>query len=81
MKKFIKNNLLGFLLGIILTIGTCVYATTQILASNVTYKNKTLEQTLNELYLNQAVKKVCKLESGTINKVGSKYKCKVGNFR
>ena len=49
MKKFIKNNLIGILIGIIFTIGGVIAATT-ISSKNVTYQNKTVNSALDELY-------------------------------
>ena len=48
MKKFIKNNILGFIIGIVLmgTI-TAVYA---INASNITYNDTTVSEALDDLY-------------------------------
>ena len=54
MKKFIKNNLIGIIIGgmIFGTVG--VIAATTISSKNVTYQNKTVNSALDELY-NEAV--------------------------
>ena len=52
--NFIKKNIkliIGIIIGAILISGISVYATSTIMANQVTYKNgKTVEQALNELY-------------------------------
>jgi hypothetical protein len=61
MKKFIKNNILGFIIGIVLmgTI-TAVYA---INASNITYNDTTVSEALDDLYQKKQIKYI----SGTNN--------------
>ena len=49
MKKVIKNPLLTFILGVLIS-GGIVYATTQISASSITYNNTTLDQVLDNIY-------------------------------
>ena len=51
MKKIIKNNVLGFILGAIIFSGITVYATSY-LAKDVTYKDTNVETALNDLYDN-----------------------------
>ena len=88
MKKFIKNNLLSFILGAIIFGGIGVYATEGLLASRkVTYNDTRVDSALNELYqkarnINIDGHKVCKLIDetyGSFLEVGSKYECEVGN--
>ena len=50
MKKFIKNNLLGFILGAIVFGSIGVYATIRIQADEIGYKDGTVEDALNVLY-------------------------------
>ena len=49
MKKIIKNNLLGFILGIVLTSGIAVCAS-EIFASSIKYKDTNVESAIDELY-------------------------------
>ena len=49
MKKFIKNNLLGFILGAIVFGSIGVYATIRIQADEIGYKDGTVEDALNVL--------------------------------
>ena len=50
MKKFIKNNLIGIIIGIIISGTVGVIAATTISSKNVTYQNKTVNNALDELY-------------------------------
>ena len=50
MKKFIKNNLIGIITGIIISGTVGVIAATTISSKNVTYQNKTVNTALDELY-------------------------------
>ena len=61
MKKFIKDNLLGFILGAIIFSGITTYATIKIGADKITYINndnqeQTVEEVLNNLSTTQATK-------------------------
>lgn len=52
MKNFIKNNskvIIAFVVGVVLFGGIAVYATSNIAASQVTYNNETVKQTLDDL--------------------------------
>lgn len=51
MKKIIKNNILGFIIGAVLFSGITVYAT-KYLAGDITYKDTNVEEALNDLYEN-----------------------------
>lgn len=55
MKKIVKISILVIILTICLT--TTVYAASTYLASNITYKNTTVEKALNELYEKKIVTK------------------------
>ena len=83
MKKFIKNNILGFIIGSIIFGSIGVLAASQILASDISYKDGTVESALNDLYTkadNQTMEgTVCMLVSGTKNTVGAKYACNPGD--
>ena len=50
MKKFIKNNLIGIIIGIIISGTVGVIAATTISSKNVPYQNKTVNNALDELY-------------------------------
>lgn len=69
MKKFIKNNILGFIIGIVLmgTI-TAVYA---INASNITYNDTTVSQALDTLYERSANRRYETWNSGKFASTGS----------
>lgn len=83
MKKFIKNNLLGFILGAIIFSTITAYATARIQADDIIYKNTTVDSALNELY-NKSINsnKICKFIDGTYGSkgnVGAKYECNLGD--
>ena len=86
MKKFIKRNMKVFV-AVVITAVICicgtVYAASQILASDISYKDGTVESALNDLYTkadNQTIEgTVCMLVSGTKNTVGAKYVCNPGD--
>ena len=63
--KLIKNNLLGFIIGIIVCSGV-VYAS-GIFANQVTYNNTTVDQALNDLYTTCANKSLTIVKLGTGN--------------
>ena len=53
MKKFIKNNvkvIVAIIVTAVLCVSGTVYATTKYLSSDVTYKDTTVENALNDLY-------------------------------
>ena len=50
MKKIIRNNLIGIIIGIIISGTVGVIAATTISSKNVTYQNKTVNKALDELY-------------------------------
>ncbi len=55
MKNFIKNNIkviFAIIVTAVLCISGTVYATTKYLSSDITYKDTTVENALNELYQN-----------------------------
>ena len=55
MKKVIRNNIIGFIIGIVVFGSISVYATTQLSSNDVEYKDcKSTTQALNELYQRQA---------------------------
>ena len=84
MKKFIKGNVKVFV-AVIITAVICicgtVYAASQILASDISYRNGTVESALNDLYdkANSSTGLVCMKLSGTTNQVGAKYHCDLGD--
>lgn len=60
MKKFIKNNvkiISTIIVTVVLCISGTVYATTKYLSSDVTYKDTTVENALNELYIERTINK------------------------
>ena len=83
MKRFIKNNLLGFILGAIVFGSIGVYAAIKIQASEIGYKDTTVEATLNDLYSKASGGlRLCKFIDGTYGtkgNVGSKYECQLGD--
>ena len=82
MKKLLKSRLFTFILGLIIAGGIGVYATSQILASDISYRNGTVESALNDLYdkaNNASGIKLCKYISGTEMTVGAKYECTLGD--
>ena len=50
MKKIIRNNLIGIIIGIIISGTVGVVASTTISSKNVVYQNKTVNSALDELY-------------------------------
>ena len=90
MKRFIKNNLkvvIAVVITAIVVASITVYATEEMIESNdVRYKNKTVEASLDELYVkanakNLGAEKICKLIDTTYGRfasVGSEYECTVG---
>ena len=94
MKRIIKNNLLGFILGIIVTTALTVSASILYQASEIGYtpkdntwkksngdKIETIEDAIDELYVKAAdsAKKFCELKSGTALTIGSMYECDPGD--
>lgn len=85
-----KSNIklfVGILIGIVIC-GISVYAAEEIInAKDIRYKTKTVEDSLNELYIKANAKdvgalKFCKFIDGTygsFGEIGSKYECEVGN--
>ena len=55
MKKNIKNNIIGFLVGAIVFSGITAYATIKISANEIEYAEDTVETALNNLYTTQNV--------------------------
>ena len=53
MKKIIKNNLFGFILGALLFSFIGAYAAIKLSSSEISYKDTTVEQTLNSLYISR----------------------------
>ena len=91
MKRIIKNNLLGFILGIIVTTALTVSASILYQASEIGYtpkdstwkksngdKIETIEDAIDELYL-KTDKKFCELKEGTALTIGSMYECDPGD--
>ena len=68
MKKVIKNRLFLVLFTAIICIKVSVYATTQYLASEIEYKDTTVENALNELYTLTSNRECVK---GTFNCTGN----------
>ena len=79
MKKILKNKIFLVLITAIICITVTVYATGEILASNITYNDTTVEGALNDLYNKATEHKVCMLISGTKDTVGAKYACDPGD--
>ena len=83
MKMFLKSRIFAFVLGSVIFGSIGVYAASQILASDISYRDGTVENALNDLYSkadNQTMEgTVCMLVSGTKNTVGSKYVCNPGD--
>ena len=85
MRRFIKNNIVGFILGAILfgSIGVVAYTlnATQVsyTPSDKTWKVKTVEEAINDMKENGTSKKFCELKSGTALAIGSKYECDPGD--
>ncbi len=50
MKKFIKNNLIGFILGAIIFTGISVYATIKVQANQIEYNTTTVADALDSMY-------------------------------
>ena len=85
-----KNNIklfVGILIGIVIC-GISVYAAEEIInAKDIRYKTKTVEDSLNELYIKANAKdvgavKFCKFIDGTygsFGEIGSKYECDPGD--
>ncbi len=75
-----KSNIklfIGILIGLVIS-GGVVYAT-GVLASEISYKNGTVQDALDDLYSAPQVKKFCELKSGTALTIGSKYECDPGD--
>ena len=72
-----KNILIILVCSIVFTI-VGVYAATTYLASEIAYKDTTVESALDELY-NLTPKKFCELKSGSEYAIGSKYECDPGD--
>ena len=83
MKKLFKKNLkilIAFFCGILVTCGI-VYATGTN-ANDITYKNGTVKDALDDLYSAPTVKKFCELKNETYGQkgqVGSMYECDPGD--
>lgn len=79
MKKYI----IGLITGLLIAGSIGVYAAIRIQASEIGYKDTTVEATLNDLYSKSAGGlKLCKFIDNTYGSkgnVGSKYECKLGN--
>lgn len=77
------KKLLLIIITMILSISASVYAASQIFANNISYKDTTVEEALNDLYTKsentQSVLKFCELKEGTNLEVGSKYECDPGD--
>lgn len=84
MKKVLHSKMFLFLLGFVFVSSIGVYATIKIQASEIGYKNGSVEDALNYLYgrannNNHGISKFCELEDGyTHLTVGAKYKCQLG---
>lgn len=68
MKKFIKNNvkiISTIIVTVVLCISGTVYATTKYLSSDVTYKDTTVENALDELYIERTISKTYDAAAGT----------------
>lgn len=82
MGKFIKSNILSFLIGFLIS-GTVVYAVTVINANQVAYSSGTVNDALDELYDKvdevKAIKKFCQLKSGEAETIGAEYECDPGD--
>lgn len=82
MKKLLSLIMLG-----ILFIGIGVFADDILEATGIKYKNKSVEDSLNELYIKANAKdvgaqQICKLTDttyGSFGEIGSMYECEVGN--
>ena len=72
-----KNILIILICSIVFTI-VGVYAATTYLASEIAYKDTTVESALDELY-ELTPKKFCELKSGSEYAIGSKYECDPGD--
>ena len=53
MKQFIKNNFLGFIIGAIIFSFISIHATIYYEASQINYKNTTLDHAIDDLYTTQ----------------------------
>jgi len=81
MKKILTSRIFLVVLTAIIVASGTAYATIKIQASEIEYKDGTVEDALNDLY---GVERIdfCHLESeqfGTKNNVGAKYKCNLGD--
>ena len=85
MKIFFKNNIIGFIIGLIVagSIGVVAYT---INASDVSYTPKdntwhvnSVQEAISDLKKNGTSKKFCTLKSGTALTVGSMYECDPGD--
>ena len=72
-----KNILMIIICSIVFTV-VGVYAATTYLASEIAYKDTTVENALDELY-ELTPKKFCELKSGSEYAIGSKYECDPGD--
>ena len=79
--KIVNKKLIvfSFVLGLVIS-GGIAYAANQILASDISYRDGTVESALNDLYSKaNSAGYVCILTSGTANQVGAKYACELGD--
>ena len=79
MKRVIKNNIFGFIVGAVIFGCLGVIAANAINARDIVYRNTNVESAIDDLYTNPAAKKFCELKSGTALTVGSKYECDPGD--
>lgn len=77
MKRILKSRILLVIVTAVVFGSIGVFAN-NILASNITYKNTTVEAALDELYT-KTPSKICELKDGTANTVGAKYECDPGD--
>ena len=87
MKKILENRLFLVILTVIVVGSIGVYAATNIQsASQVIFENSgrkinatNIQKAVDDLYSKTTIlNKICKLKSGTINTISSKYECTVG---
>ena len=87
MKKIFKSRLFLVIIAVILTGTVGVFADDILEATGIKYKNKSVEDSLNELYIKANAKdvgalKFCKFIDGTygsFGEIGSKYECDPGD--
>lgn len=87
MKKIFKSRLFLVIIAVILTGTVGVFAEDILEATGIKYKNKSVEDSLNELYIKANAKdvgalKFCKFIDGTygsFGEIGSKYECDPGD--